>query len=168
MWGAFYTICGVASLSVAAVLIHKNYEGFWMLYSFHRVKEKSLWKSVQKTIKTVAWMGYLVAYQKVVKNVECVGKNEYDIHYVLGSRLYKIRVYNRKGPVSKNVLQVIDENQKDVTNEVSPYLGPLEDWHGQFYCPSRLHHESLTFNLSDGSCKTFQKDEAIRVGLRYT
>jgi hypothetical protein len=142
-------------------MVASNYEGLQLLYKFHYQKEKNVFQSLCKTFKTVAWVAYVFAYQKVAKNVESVGRNEYDVHYVLGNSLYKVRVRTRRGPPNKKVLQVIDENDNDATAAIVPYLGPLEDWHGGVYTPSSLSFESLTFNLSNGMSATYQKDDPL-------
>jgi len=138
-----------------------NYEGLKLLYMFHYQKEKHVFRSLYKTFKTVAWVAYMFAYQKVAKNVESVSRHEYDVHYVLGNNLYKVRVRTRRGPANKKVLQVIDENDNDATAVIVPYLGPMEDWHGGVYTPSSLSFESLTFNLSNGTSVTYQKDDPL-------
>jgi hypothetical protein len=160
MW-FYYGVLGMVSLGALAV-VAVNYQGLSMLYAYHYTQEKSVARSLQKTVSTVAWMVYLVAYQKIAKNVERKGKNEYDVHYMLGNRLYKVRVHTRKGPQSKQVLQVIDECDNDVTAVVVPYLGPLEDWHGKTYAPTGLGYESLTFNMASGKTLCFHKDQAMR------
>lgn len=152
----------VAGVSLAALAMAiMNYEGLSMLYSFHHLKEKNVVKTLQKTGKTVLWMAYLIAYQKIAKNLQRVGRNEYDVHYMLGNRLYKFRIHSKNGPRCKQVLQVIDQDNHDVTAAVAPYMGPLEDWHGKVYKPSTLSFESLTFNMASGETMNFSKDEPI-------
>ena len=159
MW-FYYSLLGFSVVGGVAVAV--NYEALSMLYAYHRVQEKSVVKSLQKTASTVLWMTYLLAYQKIVRNVERMGKNEYDVHYMLGNHLYKVRVHTRKGPRCKEVLQVMDECDNDVTTVVTPYLGPLEDWHGKTYTPSDLGYELLTFNMANGKTLAFQQDKAMR------
>ena len=142
-------------------MVASNYEGLKLLYMFHYQKDKHVLRSLYKTLRTTAWVAYMFAYQKVAKNVESVRRNEYDVHYVLGNNLYKVRVRTRRGPASKKVLQVIDEKDNDATAAIVPYLGPMEDWHGGVYTPSSLSYESLTFNLSNGTSATFQKDDPL-------
>jgi len=160
MW-FYYGVVGMMSLGALAI-VAVQYEGLSMLYAYHYAQEKSVVRSLQKTASTVAWMAYLVAYQKIAKNLEKKGKNEYDVHYMLGNRLYKVRVHTHKGPRCKQVLQVIDEGDNDVTSAVLPYLGPLEDWHGKTYTPADLGSQLLIFNMASGKTLCFHKDQAIR------
>lgn len=160
MW-VYYGLLGICFGGVLAV-VAVNYEGLSLLYKYHRVQEKSMVRSLQKTVSTIAWMAYLVAYQKIAKNVEKKGKNEYDVHYMLGNRLYKVRIHTKKGPQCKQVLQVIDDADNDITAGILPYLGPLEDWHGKTYSASDLGYPSLTFNMANGETLCFQEQKPMR------
>ena len=163
MWTYYAAWLTVGIIGAVGAVVYQHSEGLQMLYAFHRVKENNAWKGVQKTVQSVMWMGYLLVYQKVAKNLVLWGKNEYDVHYVLGNRLYKIRTFSKKGPYCRKVLQVIDEDQNDVTVDVQSYLGPREDWHGLLYDPSQLRYKSLTFNMADGNSLTFENQQPIRL-----
>lgn len=136
-------------------------DGLSLLYKFHYQKEKNVTSALYQMLRTCCWITYLLLYQRVVKNIENVGSNQFDVHYVLGNQLYKFRIQGRKGPHVPKVLQIIDEKDNDVTQSLLPYLGPREDWHQIIYQPGSLGFHHLTFNLSDGSHKTFQSDESI-------
>lgn len=138
-------------------------EGLLMLYQFHYQKEKDIWKGILQTIMTMAWVGYMFLYQKMAKNLVIKNKCEYDVHYLLGSRLYKIRIYSSRGPARRKVLQVIDQNDNDVTTELMSYLGPREDFHGILYRPEHFNYDQLTFNLANGDTKVFSRQEPIMV-----
>jgi hypothetical protein len=157
MWFYF----GIVGISVGAMAVAINYQGLSMLYTYHHIKEKSVVRSLKKTVDTVLWMGYLVVYQKIAKNVHRVGKNEYDVDYMVGHRLYKIRVHTKNGPRGKQVLQVIDDADNDVTAAILPYMGPMEDWHGKQYTPAMLGHSSLTLNMASGKILVFEKNSPL-------
>jgi len=141
-------------------------DGLSMLYQFHYQKEKDATRALYQVLRTCCWITYLLMYQKVVKNVENVGGNQFDVHYVLGNQLYKFRIEGRKGPSQTKVLQVIDRDNNDVTRDIVPYLGPKEDWHRIVYEPSILGYDVLTFNLSDGTNMTFHKEDSIVLALK--
>jgi hypothetical protein len=136
-------------------------DGLLLLYNFHYHKEKDVFKGLVQTIVTLAWIGYVFIYQKLSKNIIKRSTNQYDVHYLLGSRLYKIRIFSSRGP--RKVLQVIDDKNNDVTTDIVSYLGPSEDFHGILYQPSHFDYEQLTFNLSNGDVKVFEKNEPIIV-----
>ncbi len=86
--------------------------------------------------------------------------NTYEITYVISGKIYKLVVTPIKGP--KNVLQVIDDNNEDITRQIVPYLGPAEDWHSSKFKPSFFNRKSLTFNLSSSDDITFTENEEIK------
>ena len=153
----------VASSLVLAYVLSSPAEALWMLYQYHYKKEKDVWKSLIKTGRVLSWVAYVFLYQKLTKNIVAVGKNEYDVHYVLGVQEYRVRVATTKGPGTHDrVLQVIDQRNDDVTLDVRPYLGPREDFHGiTTLRPCDLKFEELTFNLANGEIKTFQAQDPI-------
>lgn len=137
--------------------------GLAILFKMNFYKTKSIPKSIYKTFRTVCIIAYLMVYQKMKNNVVMIGKGEYDILYVLHEQLYKIRVYTKRGPRNKIVLQVINENDEDVTSVVSKYLGPMEDFHGIVYKPETLGYKQLTFNLQDGTSELYDSSEPIKI-----
>lgn len=136
--------------------------GIMVLYDMHYLKTKSVRKSLIRTFKTVVVIAYMMLYQKVQKNVLLIRREEYDVLYVLHEQLYKIRVHAKRGPHQRKILQVINENDEDVTVDIQPYLGPQEDFHGILYEPSIIGYKQLTFNLNDGTSKTFEKGQEIK------
>jgi hypothetical protein len=56
-----------------------------------------------------------------------------------------------------------DENDKDVTNNIERYLGPLQNFHGSPLTPKDLGHEKMSV-FREGQInmfRTFEKDEPI-------
>ena len=139
------------------------FNGIMVLYDMHYLKTKSVRKSLVRTCRTVAVILYMMLYQKLQKNVVVVKKEEYDILYVLHEQLYKIRVHAKRGPYHKRILQVINENDEDVTVDVQPYLGPQEDFHGLLYEPAIIGYKQLTFNMDDGTTKSFESGQVIKL-----
>ena len=64
----------------------------------------------------------------------------------------------KRGPSS--VLQVIDENEEDITDKVESYLN-YNDLIIKKMSPVDLGYENLTINMSNGDVKTFDQDEKI-------
>lgn len=137
------------------------WNGLVFLYNMHYLKTGSIPHSVLHTVKTVLVIGYMIAYQKLQHNVVLVDKETYDVLYVLHEQLYKIRIHARRGPQRQRVLQIINDQDEDVTADVQPYLGPMENFHGIRYNPSMIGFPQLTFNLHDGTSKTFLQDDPI-------
>lgn len=78
-----------------------------------------------------------------------VGKNTYEVSYRLLGKNYKMLVKVRRGPCPINT--ILDEDGRDITNKVLPYMGPKFDWHGQRPDPSFFKCETLNIERLDGT-----------------
>lgn len=152
-------------IAVCMVVSTPFVNGFYRLFYMHYRRSRNIQQSLVKTVQTICWIVYLLLYQRVKHNVRLVGKGEYEIDYVLHEELYHFRVYGQRGPYTRRVLQVINEKDEDITEEVRPYLGPLEDFHGHIFTPSRLGCQQLTINLYNGETLEFQADDPIVIKI---
>ena len=92
---------------------------------------------------------YLSFIQYMNSTIVKLGRNKFLITYVVSGKHYSMVVIPLRGPVP--VLQVINDNEEDVTTNVLPYLGPRYDWHNNnINFSETFKSESLTFNLSCG------------------
>ena len=112
------------------------------------------------SIKTIFSLFFVYLTQNWHKTVKRIGFNHYEITYAIRGRSYKLRVKPTKLP---KVLQVIDENDEDVTTEMEPYLGADEKFHGKEYTPADLKYKSLTFNMADGNVLEFEEKDYIKL-----
>lgn len=104
-----------------------------------------IWISLCMVVKAM----YITLCQKLNKSVHKIGKNLYEIRYVIEGRMYRMLVAPKRGPT--RILQVIDEDDNDITDEVLPYLGPQElGTHGCFLTPRHLGKQTLVFNTHNG------------------
>lgn len=86
-------------------------------------------------------------------SVREVGKNKYEVTYTIKGKTYKMIVKQFRGP--SPVLQILDHNLNDRTDEILPYLGPNYDCkHAQEFDLEMFHVESLTFEFGDGTTNT--------------
>lgn len=157
MWILYLWI--VACMAVSAPFL----QGFYQLFRMHYRRTHNVKQSLVKTIQTISWIVYLLLYQRMKHNVRLVGKGEYEIDYVLHEELYHFRVHGPRGPYTKKVLQVINEDDEDITEDIRPFLGPLEDFHGQTFTPSRLGYRQLTLNLYNGDTIEFKAEDPILI-----
>lgn len=102
---------------------------------------------------------YVNFIQYMNNSVRIVGKNTYEISYIINGKLYKMIVNVQRGP--SPVLQISDENLEDITDEILPYLGPSNNWHERKFCSIDFDKKSLTFELSNGEERTFEEEEII-------
>ena len=155
----FLAGCGWATYAFSA----PYREGLSLLYKMNLKKKRDPSLAVKETFRTIAWLGYMMIYQKIVKNVVVIQRGEYDVHYIYNGQLYKIKIKSPRGPGAR-VLQIINENDEDVTSELTTYLGPKHNFHGLLYRPKDFGYKELHFNLSNGECKDFIEENLIVLG----
>lgn len=118
-------------------------------------KMKIVWFSIVIILKVL----YLSILEKLNKSIKKIDNNTYELSYAVNGKIYKMIIIPNRGPSS--VLQVIDDNNDDITDFILPYLGPKENWHGfRGFTPSFFKRKSLTFNMMSTE-KTFYNDETM-------
>jgi hypothetical protein len=91
-------------------------------------------------------------------SIHKLDKNLYELTYTIREKTYKMLLRPKRGP--NPVLQV-NKDGKDITHHVLPYLGPEYNYHGSDLTPIDLGHDSLTFELNDGTAHTFTQDQVL-------
>lgn len=99
--------------------------------------------------------------QYLTNPVKKIGKNIYEVSYIIEGKKYKMIVSPMKGPAP--VLAISNDTMEDVTEQVISYLGPKCDWHGNKFTPDFFGHKSLTVQMADGSTKTFTVEEHVHI-----
>ena len=132
------------------------------------------WNSLNKLVSTryknkmlVIWISikliceslYINLLQYLNKSLVKIDKNNYELTYVINGKLYRNRVKIKRGP--NPIIQIIDESSEDVTDIVSPYMGPQYNWHGNNLTPSILGYKTLIFEMSDSTEKIYGENEII-------
>lgn len=90
-----------------------------------------------------------------------IGKGTYALAYHYRGKEYKVFLRFRRGP--KQISMIVDENEDDVTDAVTPFLGPDEQAHGQHLTPHDLGYEELTLVRLDDTFITFKSEDAIHL-----
>lgn len=121
------------------------------------LKFKILVKTVLLTCKILT----LKCIEYFDPRVSKLGKNKYEIKYIIGNRMYKFHIKKSRGPSS--ILQIIDENYNDVTKLVKPYLGPNNNFHNIKYTPESLNFDELVFQMTTGDELTFKNSQIIEL-----
>lgn len=122
----------------------------------YKIKAQILWGCLIIITKAL----YISFIQYMNNTVKKIGNNTYAVNYVVNGRIYTMVVVPKKGP--RDILQIIDECNNDVTDIIGPYTGPNEDWHLRVYKPSFFSKKSLTFNRSNCEEITFTENEEIK------
>ena len=104
---------------------------------------------------------YLSFIQYMNNSIIKIDKNSYELSYIVHGKLYKMIIKPIRGPIP--ILCVTNENNIDITEQILPYLGPNNDWHGKKYYPDFFKHKTLNIELLDGSKKTFNHSDTITI-----
>lgn len=105
---------------------------------------------------------YVSILQYFNNNVIRIDKNTYEISYVIGGNLYKMRTRIRKG-CDVLLIQARDENGSDITNELQVYLGPNENFHGHKFTPSFFNATEITMSLANGEEITYNESDELNI-----
>uniref|UniRef100_A0A6C0H3G0 Uncharacterized protein n=1 Tax=viral metagenome TaxID=1070528 RepID=A0A6C0H3G0_9ZZZZ len=142
--------------------IVKKVNNFRRLNSLVATTETGYFKIAYVSLKLVAKASYISFIQYMNNSVKRVKEGKaYELTYVINGRLYKMITNPIRGPVP--ILQISNDDGEDVTDIVLPYMGPQYDWHYREFSPSFFGYKSLTFELSDGTERTYEETESFPV-----
>jgi hypothetical protein len=124
-------------------------------------KSETTWKKL-KTYSSVIFQVYKYKlFQYLNCSVQHVDRKNAIITYTVNGKLFKFFVKTFNGP---SPVKSIVSGGKDITREISPFMGPSYDWHGKTFFPKDFGYDSMDFFMEeDGDVrkKSFEKDEPI-------
>ena len=124
-------------------------------------KERNKIKVLLVSTKIILNALYISFLQYMNNSIRKIDHKTYELSYVIEGKLYKMIVIPKRGPAP--ILQIFDEKSNDITYFVLPYMGPQYDWHGKKFTPRFFGHESLTFELGDGTEYTYKNDSEVNI-----
>lgn len=136
-----------------------KYTKFRAVNRLTELKYKTTWAIICVSIQLIVKMYWLNFLQWLNTSVEHRDKNTLILSYVYNGRLYKTVVKPRRGP--KHVLLITDDNNEEVGDLITPYLGPREDWHKQELTPQFWKMTGLTFHTDSGETVSFTENEQL-------
>lgn len=119
------------------------------------------WKQKIVVAKIIMKYLYLKMLQSLYLTVIHTHRNRYEIQYVLHDKIYRMRTQVRRGPTK--ILQILDAEDNDITDDIRSYLGPNEDFHGQQLRPCDFGYEKVCFFLRNGMERVFEAEEIIQL-----
>lgn len=151
----FGTVCNTVvvkskKLKSLSSLVKTRYDNVFMIF----------WVCTTLIAKSI----YLTICQKLNQSVIRVDKNTYEVSYTINGILYTFRVTPKRGP--KKLIQALDENDDDITDEIQRYLGPHENFHGDTITPAFFNRSEIILSLSSGDELTFAVDEPLTVNTK--
>jgi len=139
--------------------VHKKYMKWKSLLNLvstqHNYKIMIYWISFTMVIESF----YLSLIQYLNDSIKKLDKNKYEVSYVINGKMYKMIVNPKRGPLP--FIMVKNEKNEDVTDIISPYLGPNNDWHTKKYCPDFFKCKKLVFELLNGEKVIFSDNDTI-------
>ena len=110
-----------------------------------------------KLLFNLLWLNLI---QYMTSNVVKINRNTYEISYSIEGKLYKLITTMKRGPTP--ILQIISDEEKDVTLQILPYLGTSYNCDIRELSPSFFNYNTLFFEFSDGTNHLFQINEPIK------
>jgi len=98
-------------------------------------------------------------FYKLFCNLIQIDKKFYIIWYFHNFKWYAIKIPRKRGPIIK---WHIYYNGNNITDEISPYMGPNNDFYDMKVSPLSLNYNRLEF-VSNDSIKIFLNDEIIEL-----
>jgi hypothetical protein len=158
---SFYVWHSKTHLVVKNVVI-KNFKEFRRLNSLVATSETENFKIIYVSLKLIAKASYISFIQYMNNSVKSIeGGKSHELTYVINGKMYKLIVTPTRGPAP--IMQISNDNCEDVTDIVLPYMGPQYDWHYREFTPRFFGYKSLTFELADGSERTYDDSDSFPV-----
>jgi hypothetical protein len=158
---AFYAWRSKTHLVVKNVVM-KNFKEFRRLNSLVSTTETENVRIIYVSLKLIAKASYISFIQYMNNSVRPIeGGKSHELTYVINGKMYKLIVTPTRGPAP--IMQISNDNGEDVTDIVLPYMGPQYDWHYREFAPRFFGYKSLTFELADGTEKTYEDSESFPV-----
>jgi len=124
------------------------------------------------SIRKILWISSVIIFkalyisfiQYMNNTVKKLDRNTFQLTYIINGTVYKAIVVPKKGPPS--ILQITDENTADITDNLMPYFNHLHAFNPNLN-PAFFGNESLTFEYSDGTGKSFNSSENLIIPGEY-
>ena len=116
--------------------------------------------------------GYIINFIKqmyIPPSLSKLNKHTYQLSYFHNGHEYHILIPVIRGP--RRIVRVTNGDMDDVTDEIKPYLGPNQDFHGFNFNnkygvaikPSMLNHDKLSFHTLLGDVLHFESEDTIHL-----
>ena len=131
-------------------------------------------KHSKKTFNNVRVILYLFLYglwiaskiffikyiQFINKTIHKIDKNNYVLTYTIDGKLYKMIIKKKSGP--SNILLILDENNKEISHLIDPYIGPENNFHNSEITPSFFNKKEIVFEITDGEPIVFKEKDVLK------
>ena len=126
--------------------------------AYNLTKNYTIYELIKEAVVIVCKLIWLTLLQRINNSVTKIDKNRYMVEFCIKGKWYKQIFATTAGPSS--IVQIIDENEDDVTTEVEPYINSLKATSGDINL-KYLNYKTLTFNMADGESKLLTVDDSL-------
>ena len=126
--------------------------------AFNLTGNKNICSIFKDCITIILKLIWLTLLQKINNSVIKMDKNKYLVQFCIKGKWYKQILHAKSGPSS--IIQIIDEDENDVTCEVEPFCNGLNAIDKNVDV-KYLKYKTLTFNMDDGNSKIITKDDKL-------
>lgn len=140
-----------------------TYRRLRVLGSLVSTQHKNIGTIIRVSMYIILKSFYISFLQYINKSMKKIDKNTYELSYVLNGKLYKLRLKMKRGP--RDIIQIIDHEDNDVTEHITTYLGPMDNFHGDEFTPDFFGKDSLTFYTSSGDEHHFERHSSIKIDI---
>tara|TARA_B100000900_G_scaffold375068_1_gene356770 strand:- start:241 stop:735 length:495 start_codon:yes stop_codon:yes gene_type:complete len=119
---------------------------------------KNIFSVIKSAVVIISKLIWLTILQKVNNSVIKLDKNKYLVQFCIKGKWYKQIIHAKSGP--SVIVQIIDENENDVTEEVEPFWNWLSCSNTDIDV-KYLKYNTLMFNMDDGDSKLLTKDDKL-------
>ena len=134
-------------------------DGFTRLQELRKIRKSMGITLSIKTFIMICWLlwtwMWMFISQWLNNTVIMIGKNRYIVTFTIGGKRYSTIIKHKIGP--SPILQVIDDNENDITTEMEPYLIFEPD----VITPGDLGYRDITILSQDGSDTEIKKNDTL-------
>lgn len=141
------------------IIIKKN--KLKKLYNLVSTRHTSKFIIVFISIEMLLQSFYQNLVQYLDNSLKKIGKNKYELKYVINGKLYKKIIIPERGPLP--IISITNENDDDITEHILPYIGPNNNFHNENFSPNFFGYKKLIFEMCNGNIKIFKNYEIIKI-----
>ena len=152
----YNVLCRYLSLMVKFIKEKSSHFYNYVLNYFFSKNTQLILKIAYNMTKTKVVRTYMEYKNKLFNPpllFDCISEQVYCVSFYLNGETYKIPVIVNRYSFNKKQqpLMILNKNEEDVTQKISQYMGPNNDFYGMVLKPKYLNEQNLNFMMEDGS-----------------
>lgn len=150
-------------LASAILLNRKIKEGFYNVKKIREgvymsSKDKGFFNSYYQTLKIIYISMYILLNRKIRGDIKISNSLSY-VSYFYNTETYYFPIVRKRGP-KKNILKVIADDNKDITEFIKRLSGPNVDFYNSQIKVKDLNYSKISIQFED-TYKVFDKNSVL-------